>query len=125
MTARATDDYTANSDMFACDPHNRRMTDIKQVKGREILDSRGNPTVEAEAILDNGTRVSAAVPSGASSGEREAVELREQTNRQCRHRTGRTRSARRRPHHDRGKWHFEQEEAGRKRDSCGIDGDGA
>jgi enolase len=53
------------------------MTQIKQVKGREILDSRGNPTVEAEVTLDNGTRASAAVPSGASTGEKEAVELRD------------------------------------------------
>lgn len=53
------------------------MTQIKQVKGREILDSRGNPTVEAEVLLDNGVRASAAVPSGASTGEKEAVELRD------------------------------------------------
>lgn len=53
------------------------MAHIKQVKGREILDSRGNPTIEADVILDNGTRASAAVPSGASTGEKEAVELRD------------------------------------------------
>ncbi len=53
------------------------MTQIKQVRGREILDSRGNPTVEAEVILENGVRASAAVPSGASTGEKEAVELRD------------------------------------------------
>ena len=45
--------------------------------GREILDSRGNPTVEVEVTLDNGARGRAAVPSGASTGEREALELRD------------------------------------------------
>jgi len=55
---------------------NRRMK-IKDVLGREILDSRGNPTVEVEIILENGTKGRAAVPSGASTGEHEAVELRD------------------------------------------------
>ena len=50
---------------------------IVDVKGREILDSRGNPTVEAEIILESGARGRAAVPSGASTGEHEAVELRD------------------------------------------------
>ena len=50
---------------------------IKDVKGREILDSRGNPTVEVDVILENGTMGRAAVPSGASTGEREALELRD------------------------------------------------
>ncbi|MDD5438661.1 MAG: phosphopyruvate hydratase [Candidatus Omnitrophica bacterium] len=50
---------------------------IKQVKGREILDSRGNPTVEVDVILENGVMGRAAVPSGASTGEHEAVELRD------------------------------------------------
>lgn len=50
---------------------------IKDVKGREILDSRGNPTVEVDVILENGTIGRAAVPSGASTGEREALELRD------------------------------------------------
>lgn len=50
---------------------------IAQVKGREILDSRGNPTVEAEIILNNGIRGIASVPSGASTGSREAHELRD------------------------------------------------
>lgn len=50
---------------------------IKQVIGREILDSRGNPTVEAEVVLQNGVRGVAAAPSGASTGEFEAVELRD------------------------------------------------
>jgi len=50
---------------------------IVDVRGREILDSRGNPTVEAEIILETGARGRAAVPSGASTGEHEAVELRD------------------------------------------------
>ena len=50
---------------------------IIAVTGREILDSRGNPTVEAEVVLDTGAMGRAAVPSGASTGEREAVELRD------------------------------------------------
>src|SRR5215213_4506600 len=50
---------------------------ITDVKGREILDSRGNPTVEVEVTLDGGARGRAAVPSGASTGEREALELRD------------------------------------------------
>lgn len=50
---------------------------IKNVIGREILDSRGNPTVEVDVILANGMMARAAVPSGASTGEREALELRD------------------------------------------------
>ena len=50
---------------------------IKDIKGREILDSRGNPTVEVDVILENGVLGRAAVPSGASTGEREALELRD------------------------------------------------
>ena len=50
---------------------------IKDVIGREILDSRGNPTVEVDVILENGILGRAAVPSGASTGEREALELRD------------------------------------------------
>lgn len=53
------------------------MAKIKQVKAREILDSRGNPTVEVDIILDNGILGRAAVPSGASTGENEALELRD------------------------------------------------
>ena len=53
------------------------MTTIAKVIGREILDSRGNPTVEAEVTLDNGIVGRAAAPSGASTGEREAIELRD------------------------------------------------
>lgn len=54
------------------------MTTIKEIKAREILDSRGNPTVEADVILSNGDMGRAAVPSGASTGSREAVERRDQ-----------------------------------------------
>lgn len=53
------------------------MTQIKTIKAREILDSRGNPTLEAEVILTTGQWGRAAVPSGASTGSREAVELRD------------------------------------------------
>ena len=53
------------------------MTSIVYVKGREILDSRGNPTVEADVRLESGAFGRAAVPSGASTGAREAVELRD------------------------------------------------
>ena len=53
------------------------MTEIANVKAREILDSRGNPTVEADVTLSNGVMGRAAVPSGASTGAREALELRD------------------------------------------------
>ena len=53
------------------------MPAIKKVHGREILDSRGNPTVEVDVILENGSRGRAAVPSGASTGKREALEKRD------------------------------------------------
>ncbi|HKP37007.1 MAG TPA: phosphopyruvate hydratase [Pyrinomonadaceae bacterium] len=53
------------------------MSQIDQIHAREILDSRGNPTVEADVILTSGQRGRAAVPSGASTGEHEAVELRD------------------------------------------------
>ncbi len=53
------------------------MTEIIKIAGREILDSRGNPTVEADVILADGSLGRAAVPSGASTGEHEAVELRD------------------------------------------------
>ena len=54
---------------------------ISEVKGREILDSRGNPTIEAEVILENGVMGRASVPSGASTGENEALELRDEDER--------------------------------------------
>jgi enolase len=53
------------------------MTKIKSIIARQILDSRGNPTVEADVMLDNGIMGRAAVPSGASTGKHEAVELRD------------------------------------------------
>jgi len=55
----------------------RVMSEIVSIVGREILDSRGNPTIEVEVLLDSGARGRAAVPSGASTGEHEAVELRD------------------------------------------------
>jgi enolase len=53
------------------------MSRIADIQGREIIDSRGNPTVEADVVLDSGSLGRAAVPSGASTGTREAVELRD------------------------------------------------
>ena len=53
------------------------MAKIVKVHGREVLDSRGNPTVEVEVTLDDGVRARAIVPSGASTGESEALELRD------------------------------------------------
>jgi enolase 1/2/3 len=53
------------------------MSAIREIKGRQIIDSRGNPTVEAEVTLESGARGRAAVPSGASTGEKEAIELRD------------------------------------------------
>jgi len=53
------------------------MSLISEIIGREILDSRGNPTVEVEVVLDDGTVGRAAVPSGASTGVNEALELRD------------------------------------------------
>ena len=53
------------------------MVKITDIRGREILDSRGNPTVEAEVELDDGSTGWAAVPSGASTGSLEALELRD------------------------------------------------
>ncbi|PZA05883.1 MULTISPECIES: phosphopyruvate hydratase [unclassified Meiothermus] len=53
------------------------MTTIVEIKAREVLDSRGNPTVEAEVVLEGGSRGSAMVPSGASTGAHEALELRD------------------------------------------------
>jgi enolase len=53
------------------------MSRIVDIRGREIIDSRGNPTVEADVLLESGVIGRAAVPSGASTGSREAVELRD------------------------------------------------
>jgi len=53
------------------------LTNITEIRGRQVLDSRGNPTVEAEVFLEGGASARAIVPSGASTGEHEAVELRD------------------------------------------------
>ena len=53
------------------------MVKIKSVKGRQVFDSRGNPTVEAEILLDDGSKATAISPSGASTGALEAHELRD------------------------------------------------
>ena len=53
------------------------MIAIASIHGREIIDSRGNPTVEVDVLLEGGAMGRAAVPSGASTGTREAVELRD------------------------------------------------
>ena len=53
------------------------MSNIKEIKARQIFDSRGNPTVEVDVITENNSLGRAAVPSGASTGEHEAVELRD------------------------------------------------
>src|SRR5215470_552875 len=58
-------------------PDQHDMSTIIEVHAREVLDSRGNPTVEAEIVLSSGATGRAAVPSGASTGEHEAVELRD------------------------------------------------
>ena len=57
------------------------MSRIADIRGREIVDSRGNPTVEADVVLESGAAGRAAVPSGASTGSREAVELRDRDSR--------------------------------------------
>ena len=56
---------------------------IEKVNAREIIDSRGTPTVEAEILLKNGVIARASVPSGASTGENEAIELRDGDERYC------------------------------------------
>ncbi len=53
------------------------MSNISEIRAREVIDSRGNPTVEAEITLGDGSKGRAIVPSGASTGEHEAVELRD------------------------------------------------
>jgi enolase len=53
------------------------MSKIKKIHGRMIIDSRGNPTIEADVILEDESLGRAAVPSGASTGSKEAVELRD------------------------------------------------
>jgi enolase len=69
-----------SSAIIPCIGTENPMTAIVDIIGREILDSRGNPTVEADVILEDGSRGRAAVPSGASTGAHEAVELRDGDN---------------------------------------------
>ena len=117
------------------------MTEIVAIRAREVLDSRGNPTVEADVILESGALGRAIVPSGASTGEHEAVELRDGDKS---HFLGKgvlqavanvetviapelegmdaAESAADRPDHDRARRHAEQEQAGRQRDSRRLDG---
>ena len=57
------------------------MSQIVDIRAREILDSRGNPTIEADVILESGVVGRACAPSGASTGSREALELRDVTSR--------------------------------------------
>jgi enolase len=66
-----------SSDILNKGRQRKTMTEIVSIHAREILDSRGNPTVEADVVLGDGVRGRAAVPSGASTGEHEAVELRD------------------------------------------------
>src|SRR6201998_706610 len=60
-----------------CLPLENDMSAIVDIIGREIIDSRGNPTVECDVLLESGVMGRAAVPSGAATGSREAIELRE------------------------------------------------
>ena len=61
------------------------MAKIRSIKAREIIDSRGNPTVEVDVVASDGSFGRAAVPSGASTGEHEAIELRDKRNRRYMH----------------------------------------
>jgi len=65
--------------LATADKHNKgdKMSQITDIYAREILDSRGNPTLEVEVFTEAGVMGRAAVPSGASTGEREALELRD------------------------------------------------
>ena len=58
--------------------HSRKiiLATISDIRAREVIDSRGNPTVEADVVIEGGAVARAAVPSGASTGKREALELR-------------------------------------------------
>ena len=113
---------------------NKAVSTIRSIHAREVLDSRGNPTVEVDLELENGVMASAIVPSGASTGEREAVELRDtkskryggkgvqaavanvnNVDRPGPFRTRRARPGRARPQDDRARRHAEQGQAGRQR----------
>ncbi len=119
------------------------MSTIVDIIGREIIDSRGNPTVECDVLLESGVMGRAAVPSGASTGSREAIELRDgDTTRYLRqgraaggrehqrrdlrghHGPGCLRAGLPRPHADRSRRHREQGAPGRQRDAGRIDGGG-
>ncbi len=119
------------------------MTEIVAVHGREILDSRGNPTVEVELATVSGFVGRASVPSGASTGQNEAVELRDGDGEryggkgvlnavsnvdgelaQVVDRDGRHRPALPRPRHDRSRRHREQGPPGRERDTRDLAGGG-
>jgi enolase len=69
--------YTSDAPDHKSQPLKETLMKIVKIHAREILDSRGHPTVEVDVVLDDGTRGRAAVPSGASTGEHEAVELRD------------------------------------------------
>ena len=85
LTGRRLSFSSANPDRVVVDDdsksadkeRHKTMSNIAQIRGRQVLDSRGNPTVEAEVWLDDGSVGRAIVPSGASTGEHEAVELRD------------------------------------------------
>ncbi len=80
-------------------------TKIITVRGREIIDSRGNPTVEAEVGLEGGVMGRAAVPSGASTGEHEAIELRDgDKSRYSRQRRAQSRRPREQRHRQSHRW---------------------
>ena len=118
------------------------MTAILDITGREILDSRGNPTVEVDVRLEDGSFGRAAVPSGASTGAHEAVELRDGGKRYggkgvekavaavngeifdalCGH--GRRGPGQDRPRHDRAGRHAQQGAAGRQRHPGRVAGGG-
>ena len=121
------------------------MSTILDITAREILDTRGNPTVEADVTLASGATGRAAVPSGASTGEHEALELRDgdaerylgkgvlqggaerRGDDRARRCTGMiaTDQIGDRPRADRARRHAEQGEARRERDPRRVDGDGA
>src|SRR5690606_28464223 len=69
--------FWANN-VYLCAKNNDNMSFIFNVHARQILDSRGNPTVEVDIVTDSGAHGRAAVPSGASTGVHEAVELRDE-----------------------------------------------
>ena len=119
------------------------MSAIVDIVGREILDSRGNPTVECDVLLESGVMGRAAVPSGASTGSREAIELRDgdktplprqgraqgrrahqHRNLRSRARPGRQRAGLSRPDADRPGRHREQVAPGRQRHAGRVDGRG-